>query len=275
MKRDSMRSLFILIIISCINPTLSQTNELGIFVGGSLFHGDVGYQNAEYSVLDSRPVLGIHLKRNFNYHFGVMFSISKGSLFADDMSSGDAFIQLRGLHFKSKITEFGLLFEFNFKPYLSYDNDHNHSPFIFSGITKFYFNPQAQYSDGNWYNLRPLSTEGQESDLYPSRDFYKLNGIAIPIGIGYKVNIYEFLTLSFNLGWRLTFTDYIDDVSTTYVESTLLSDLTSELMDPSEYHFPSGFQRGNPYNKDKYGFFGLSILYSIKDPNNGCNDIIY
>jgi hypothetical protein len=251
-----------------------QTNELGVFGGGSLFHGDVGSQNSENAILESQPTIGIHLKRNLNYYFGLNLSIMSGRIQAHDVKSNDFYINTRDLQFKSKITEFSFLLEFNFRPYLSRDPDYNYTPFIFSGISKFYYNPQNQASNGIWYNLRPLLTEGQGSDFYPGRELYKLSGIAIPIGVGYKVNIYNYITLSFTLGWRITFNDYIDDVSTTYIAESMLTDLALEMAEPSSHNFNDGFQRGNPYNKDKYGFWGLSIIYSIKDPVKECIDLI-
>ena len=266
--------LFFIISLITLN-TASQTNEIGVFLGGSMFHGDIGRKNAEATILDTRPVWGIQLKRNLNYHFSINLAFNRGELYGSDELSSDLFALERDITFKSKITELGLLLEFNFHPYLTRDVDYKSSPFIFTGISKFYFNPQGQYGDGNWYDLRPLSTEGQESDLYLARERYKLNGISIPIGIGYKVNIYEYLTISVNIGWRITFTDYIDDVSTTYVEEQILTDVGLALADPSQYNFNTGFQRGNPYTNDKYGFWGISILYSIKDRNKGCDNIVY
>ena len=61
-------------------PVISQTNEIGLFLGGSLFHGDVGYKNAEYSILNTKPVVGLNFKRNLNYHFGLLFSLCSGIL---------------------------------------------------------------------------------------------------------------------------------------------------------------------------------------------------
>ena len=278
MNNKSLYNLKILLflILGCIcNKSLSQTNEIGFFLGGSMFQGDVGPQNAEKSILNTKPVWGLQFKRNLNYHFGVNLSITRGELYSSDDLSNDLFALQKNITFKSNITEFGLFLEFNFQPYLTRDPDYNNSTFIFSGITKFYFNPEGQYIDGNWYSLRPLSTEGQESDLYLARERYKLSGYSIPIGIGYKINAYEFLTISFNLGWRITFTDYIDDVSTTYVEESILTELGQVLADPSENNFNTGFQRGNPYTNDKYGFLGISILYSIKDRNKDCDNIVY
>ena len=164
----------------------SQTNEIGVFLGGSLFHGDVGSNSVENAMLNSKPVFGMEYKRNFNYHFGIALIIKRGQLYADDKNSLDPFALERNLHFKSKITEFGLISEFNFRPYLSRDAEYNITPFIFFGISKFFFNPKAQHVDGSWYSLRPLHTEGQDSDLYPNRVLYELDGISIPFGFGYK-----------------------------------------------------------------------------------------
>ena len=267
----------IILFICSFNYVIAtcQTNEIGIFLGGSLFHGDIGNNNAEYAILNTQPAFGFQLKRNLNYHFGISINLNRGTLFATDENNADLFKLERNLHFKSKITEFGLIGEFNFRPYISRNSEYNQSPFVFFGITNFYFNPQAQSSNGNWHNLRPLGTEGQGSDFYPQRELYRLKGIAIPFGVGYKINIYEYLTLNINLSWRITFTDYIDDVSTTYVNPDILSELGAELANPSENKFKEGFQRGDPNQNDKYGFLGLTILYSIKDPQQNCENITY
>jgi hypothetical protein len=251
----------------------SQTYEAGCFLGRSLFHGDIGYNNAEYSLVHTQSVLGVQVKRNLNHHFSIDASIKRGSISANDAYSTDVFALERNLHFRSKITEIGVIAEFNFRPYLSYDPKHNHTPFVFSGITRFFFNPQSQHPDGNWYSLRPLATEGQGSDAEPARKLYDLHGTSIPFGIGYKFNIFNFITLNCNISWRITFTDYLDDVSKTYVDPSMSNQLGNELANQSDTEFSNGFQRGNPYNNDKYGFFGISIMYSIKDPKSKCSNL--
>ena len=263
-----------IIILMSIN-IMAQTNEVGVFIGGSLFHGDIGHIKAENSIKDTRLVYGLEFKRNFNYHFGVHLSLKRGEIYAADENSSDLFVLTRNLSFKSKISEIGLIAEFNFKPYISRDNDYTSAPFVFAGITQFYFNPQALSDNGIWYNLRPLNTEGQESDLYPTRKLYDLNGISIPFGIGYKIKLYNMITINLKWSWRITKTDYIDDVSQTYVEDGILSNVGEQLSNQSNIAFQPGFQRGNPNNNDKYGFFGISIMYSIKDPNKGCDNITY
>ncbi|MDC0189359.1 DUF6089 family protein [Flavobacteriales bacterium] len=266
--------LYIIIYLAIPSLILSQTNELGMFIGGSLFHGDIGYQNAELSLLKSKKSIGLEFKRNLNYHFGVKISVINGEIYADSKHNPNIFREQQNLKFRSKITEIGILFELNFRPYLSRDDEYNSTPFVFTGLTNFYFNPQSK-NNGNWYNLRPLKTEGQGSDAYPTRDLYRLNGLSIPVGIGYKFNAYKVLTIAFNIGWRITFIDYIDDVSTTYVDDAILNSLGQDLSNPSNHQFTTGFQRGDPYDNDKYGFFGVSVLYSFKDKSKDCKDIIY
>ena len=254
---------------------IGQTNEVGIFLGGSLFKGDIGVHRNEHIIHNMRPTFGFQFKRNFNYHFGISFNANKSELYSADSYSSDVFELTRNLNFRSKITELSLFLEFNFRPYMSREPEHNVSPFVFAGITKFFFNPQAQHDNGTWYDLRPIGTEGQGSDFYPNKNLYDLDGIAIPFGFGYKFNVYDVLTLSLNISWRITFTDYLDDVSTTYIDVTRLDEIDAELVDQSNKKFTPGFQRGDPYNNDKYGFLGIHILYSIKDPKKECNNIVY
>ena len=257
-----------MIILLFTNNIAGQSRELGLFIGGSLFHGDVGYLNAESSIIQTKTSFGFKVQRNLNYHFGLNLSANHGELFADDILSSDIYRVNRGLHFKSKITEIALISELNFRPYMSYNTEYNRTPYVFAGVAKYFYNPKAQGPDGNWYSLRPLNNEGQGSTIYPEREVYKLHGVSIPFGVGYKFNLYEFITLSFSMSWRITFNDYIDDVSTTYIEQ-------NKPENQSDNNLTQGFQRGNPYDNDKYGFVGLSITYSIKDPQKGCTDIVY
>ena len=185
------RIFFSVIVFVLINSnfTSAQTNELGIFFGGSLFHGDLGFQNSENAFMGSRPSFGINIKRNINYYFGLNLSIKRGIIQAKDSSSEDLFNQNRDLDFRSYITDLSLLFEFNFQPYSSRDSEYNNSFFVYSGVSRFYFNPQRQSENGFWYNLRPLNTEGQGSDFYPGRQPYDLSAFSIPVGVGYKVKL--------------------------------------------------------------------------------------
>ena len=272
MIKKNILNLILIININTLSCLISQTNEIGIFIGESIFHGDVG---KEFNSLNSETgnTFGFTYKRNFDYYLSLSIGIKHGQIFAIDKNSNDPFKQNRNLSFKSNITDFSLISELNFRPYLSRNEDVFYTPYLYTGISRFIFNPRGMDSGGTWYNLMPLGTEGQQSGFFPGRPPYKLSGIAIPLGFGYKIKALNFLTLIIEMGFRITFTDYLDDVSTTYIDNVYLQGIASELADKSPLGQPEGAQRGNPYNTDKFGFFGISIFYSIKDPKKECNHI--
>src|SRR5208283_3885074 len=92
--------------------------------------------------------------------------------------------------------------------------------YLFAGASVMYFNPHGEWN-GQWYALRPLSTEGE--GLVPTRRKYSLIQPAIPLGIGFKFALNDKWSVGIEYGIRITFTDYIDDVSKTYFDPTLLS----------------------------------------------------
>ena len=272
MIKKTLLYFIVIINVGTLSFLACQTNEIGIFIGESIFHGDVG-KNINSISKETGVSWGFTYKRNFDYYFSICLGLKHGEIFASDQNSHDPFKQNRNLSFKSNITEFSLISELNFRPYLSRNKDVFYTPYLFAGLSKFLFNPRGRDSSGTWHNLMPLGTEGQQSGFFMGRPPYKLNGIAIPLGFGYKIRVLDFLTLIAEIGLRVTFTDYLDDVSTTYVDDIYLDDLASELADKSSTGQYEGFQRGNPHNKDKFGFFGISIFYSIKDPKKECNHI--
>jgi len=159
-------------------------------------------------------------------------------------------------------------------------------PYFFAGIAAFYFNPQGKYPDdgdvvsmrGKWVNLKPLKTEGQ--GIIPTRDDYSLLQIAIPLGFGFKYAYDRTISIGFEYGLRLTFTDYIDDASTTYVSSQMLKDyhlenndadmaeLAAYFSNPSNQNLQNsitypGQQRGDVRDKDAYMFAKITLYYKL------------
>jgi len=267
---------FIVLYFLILSPKLiCQTNEIGLFAGGSIFNGDVGGTSLESIHQRTKPAFGFSYKNNINYYLTINLMIKRGELYANDQNSNELFDLTRNLNFKSHITEFGIITELNFRPFLSRDADYKKTPFMFIGISTYAFNPKTKDSNGVWRNLRAVGTEGQHNDNYPGREPYKLSGMAIPFGLGYKLRASNVLTINLSLGWRITFSDYIDDVSTTYVDNNIFNEIDAALADNSYTGMSEGSQRGNPYNNDKYGFFGISILYSIKDKVEGCENIVF
>ncbi len=185
----------------------------------------------------------------------------------------------RNLSFRSNITEISLIAEF-YPLYAFVDWDVKEvepprfSPYIMAGVGYFKFNPQANLN-GTWVNLQPLSTEGQGFVEYPDRQPYKLSGLSIPIGGGVKYELSPLINLRVEFLYRPTNTDYLDDVSTTYIdkETDYLSNgftgarlnnaflLTDRQRGEYLPQTLPGKKRGNP--KDNDNFFSLNLKLGL------------
>ncbi len=120
--------------------------------------------------------------------------------------------------------------------------------YLFAGVSAIYFNPQA-YSEGKWYNLHPLHTEGQGLPGYNKH--YSRISIAIPVGIGMKFKISPFRSIGIEAGWRFAMTDYIDDVgSGRYPSTQTMLDNFGEMAAILSYR---GHGRTNDYNINYQG----------------------
>jgi hypothetical protein len=135
----------------------------------------------------------------------------------------------------------------------------------------------AQY-DGKWVELQPLGTEGQETTKYNDKRRYGLTQVSIPIGMGYKTQLNEDWALGIEFGVRKTFTDYLDDVSTIYVDDQIVGGaygyLAVAMKDRArevgqELHANDN-PRGNSKNKDWYMFFGLTLTRPIVGGRGHC-----
>lgn len=128
----------------------------------------------------------------------------------------------RNLSFRSPITDFQLSFEIHplfFKQYTEEQAPY-WSPYFIGGIGYFLFNPQAALQ-GSWYDLHPLRLEGQGFSSYPGHKPYQLKQFNIPIGLGIKYEISASFNARMEIAHRILFTDYLDDVSTSYIDPSL------------------------------------------------------
>ncbi|MEI9809304.1 MAG: hypothetical protein WDO16_16350 [Bacteroidota bacterium] len=142
------------------------------------------------------------------------------------------------------------------------------SPYLVAGIGLFTFSPEAQL-DGRWYPLQPLHTEGQGFKEYPDRKPYKLTQINIPVGIGVRYEVNDYLNARLEIVHRFLFTDYLDDVSEkeyvdpalfyTYLSSSQAS--VAERLSNRSGAFYKDRQRGDP--KDNDSFFTIQLKLGI------------
>lgn len=195
---------------------------------------------------------------------------------ASDAESKVASQELRNLSFRSAVWEFSPILEFNFFPYEVGNSTTPATPYVFGGFALFRYNPKTEFM-GKDVELQPLGTEGQGTAAYADRKMYNLTSVSLPFGMGVKFHAFGRLGVSIEWGLRKTFTDYLDDVSTTYadpdvlyathgVQSALLADRS--LIQPGEYNVDR--QRGNPSNKDWYSFAGITLSYKLMKKRRPC-----
>lgn len=256
--------IFIVFTISLfIGSALAQHNEIGLFGGGSYYIGDLN-PSAHFS--QTKPAAGLIYRHHFNARVSIRGQVMHGSIEGSDAKS--KFNIQRNLSFRSELNEAAAIIEINFLPYLPGKLETIATTYVFGGISVFHFNPKAEYQ-GTWYDLQPLRTEGEKKP-------YPLYNVSIPFGLGCKLNLAKRISAAIEWGLRMTFTDYLDDVSTVYVDLSQtnisnfpnLADRSPEINEPPNLIHS---QRGNSRNNDWYSFFGISVTYKIKDVNAPCH----
>jgi hypothetical protein len=274
----------------------NRVTYLSIFGGPSKYLGDIGNQNnsfwRQYSIRQGTWMAGGSIKRVYARKFAWQLQGTFGNLAGADREvtfkdKTDSNYQLfeRNLDFRTKISEASLMFEiypfmFLNKKYKLYKFPVQ--PFFTGGGAIFSYNPQGSYYDDVykatiWYDLKPLHTEGQGFAAYPNRPEYSLTQYAVPYGGGLNMYLGPRNYIAIGITGRKLFTDYLDDVSTTYIDKKYFDtyitntddvDVAKQLSDKSILINPftnntDGAQRGN-YNKyDAYFTYYIKIGFKI------------
>ncbi len=260
--------LFILLLCYFPQHLLAQEWEFGALVGSSGYIGDINPRNP-FKFTDAASTL--FAKYNYSSYTSFKLAFTKASVQGNDANSSNANQNLRNLNFTSAISDFSLLYEFNFFEFIPGQKKTNFTPYAITGISYFTFNPQTSYN-GIAYNLRDLGTEGQGTNLNPDKK-YKTASFAIPFGLGLKYSFKRNFILGFELGYRNTFTDYLDDISGNYVNKTALTStngaVAAALADRSAEVNQgvsigqANLQRGDNTRRDFYMFTGISLSYAF------------
>lgn len=244
----------------------AQTMEVGGFAGTSYYIGEL---NPGLPFNQTQFAYGALVRYNLNARWALKFNYYRGQLQGSDATGGS--VKDRDLNFKSKINDFSLVAEFNFWEYYTGSKKSYFTPFIFGGLS--YFNFKSTSYSG--VDLQSIGTEGQNVG-FDGRSPYKQYSFAMTFGFGIKYSVSERIGLAFECGMRKTFTDYIDDISTSYYLEGQNIDPNNQgqvLSDPTMSH-DEYMQRGNDQNKDWYNYTGISITYKFDlRSNKKCNNL--
>ena len=269
---------------------LGSSNYLGDLGGNSDLQnnilGDIDFKENTFFYGFSlthlrKEAIGLRL----SYVFGKIAGSDKNTYFQNtDDPSYSRFV--RNLDFQTQINEGSLMLEIHPFKFFSYKKGLHNSylqPYALIGVGRYSFNPQGSYFDpileeNVWVDLQPLSLEGQGMAEFPDRKVYKLSQWNIPYGFGFNYEISRTVSLGLEYVGRILFTDYLDDVSTSFIDPALFDNyLTpenaelarilnnkSKSVDATRAYKP-GQQRGSD-SKDLY--FSINARLSIKISKN-------
>ena len=220
-----MRYLIILTLsILSFQLSHSQINEIGVFVGGSNFIGDVGATNY---ISPNSPTLGLIYKWNASPRHSWRATLIYSDLKADDIDSDDPRRIQRGYNFDSNLLEFSAGIEFTFFDFNLHTGEKIATPYIYTGI--------SVANHDNYYYLNGVQTsENNNSWAY-----------GIPMTLGFKANFLDSFVIGVEVGARYTFSDEIDGSI------------------PDDGFRKPQYQFGNINNNDWYVFTGLTLTYTF------------
>lgn len=261
-----MRKLLFLAFFALLTTgqLFAQRNDVGLFLGVAKYKGELS--NSFYTINFIHPAFGAYFRNNFNQHWAFRVGATISEVSGDDAYSKYGYEVNRNLSFTSAIQEVSGQFEFNFMPYELGNYNYLFTTYMFGGLSAFHFNPKAELH-GQEIELQPLGTEGQ--GVYSDRQPYSLYSAALLFGGGFKING-DNIGFTIEMGARRAYTDYLDDVSSTYPDpvrllatngptAVALSDRTLGA-DP---HLMEGKKRGNADDPDWYMFTGVSAYIAI------------
>ena len=185
-----MKKRLILLLFICVSSNcLSQINEIGFFLGGVNYVGDVGPTN----YIKPNNIGGsILYKYNLNPRIAIRGTFSYFSLSGNDANSENTIRQQRGFSFKNSINEFAVGIEYNFYEYDLSSRDHTSTPYILLQMAAVdYETPRLKNPDNSYKFTRNTS-------------------VSIPFGVGFKTKVYGKIAFAIETTFRYTFTDELD-----------------------------------------------------------------
>lgn len=273
------RLFWVLLLLSLLKITavsaqwesIHQDGEIGLTAGGAHYFGDLN----TVSRLDApKFAMGAFYRKQFGNYIGVRLAAHFAQLgYSDTRNTNNAFQLARNLSFNTNLFELSLQGDFNFFKFIPGNIYHSFTPYVTFGIGLFNYDPYTFLGTrdalGNIsyekVQLRPLGTEGQGDPNYPDRSPYSTIAFCFPVGVGAKYAINDRFNVGFEIAQRFTSTDYLDDVSTTYVGSSSIWDAKAQLLqDRSANNIGlPGYQRGFSNQKDQFIFAELFFSFNL------------
>lgn len=275
-----MKNILVLFFILCLTSvTKAQWLwDYGFSLGVSNYLGDIGGKEqtrrdfvADMKMSKTRWNAGGFARYKVRPNISVKLAIDYLRIEGDDKLSTNPARNARNLNFRNDMFDLGFTGEYFFYTDNDLGNTYRYRngfrAYIFAGVGGYYSNPKA-LKDGSWVKLRPLTTEGVK---------YSAFGVNIPAGIGFYFTFKKKHRVGYELNYRTTFTDYLDDISGDYPEDPSMSgdpslslrtyELNPVITDENVGLYKShnwGEKRGDNTHKDGYMTMSVSYSYVIR-----------
>ncbi|MDA0984559.1 MAG: DUF6089 family protein [Bacteroidetes bacterium] len=210
----------------------AQFHEVGLFLGGSNYIGDIG---TDRYIDPNSPAIGLLYKWNVTNRYSLRGGFTLTKLVETEYNNSDINRFNRSYKVDKSIQEAIVGIEVNFKEFNLHDADFNFTPYFFYGISYFryeqyFITPRGPFSPPTYNN------------------YGKDEKIAVPFTLGVKLNPNPLFILGFELGARYTLTDNLDGSNP-----------------ENEYANELGYKFGNVANNDWYVFMGFTISFTFGD----------
>lgn len=251
-----------------LEPYVHQ-GEVGVSVGLAHYFGDL---NPNTGLNRPKTAAGIFFRKQVSNYIGIRIAGDYALLGYSDVYSSNPVQQARNLSFNSNVWELSLAGDFNFFEFHPGFEGYEFTPYVGLGVGVFSYDPYA-YLNGEKYLLRTLGTEGQGSSLYPNLKPYNPIAISIPFTLGVKYALSARTNVFAELTYRMTNTDYLDDVSGLYAPDAFPplpdgSPSPAFLLQDRSYETGTsigikGKQRGNSLQKDAFATLKVGVSLNL------------
>ena len=237
--------------------------------GVSSYFGDL---NEPGDIIDTDFNFNVGLQYFFTNRVAIRTEAAWFRLSGDDAEAESNGRQVRNLSFRSDNVELNVV---GIIQAFSNGNRFYQRPNVnlygFGGLGILFFNPRGEVPMNDW-NGNPLPDGGDYVALQPLEtegESYSRWALVVPLGAGVKIKAGPFFNINIEGGYRFTFTDYLDDVSTRYIDhNSLDADPLRQAMADKRFLIdlpPSeaGNIRGNESDNDGYFIFSVKVDYYL------------
>lgn len=277
MKR--LLTLLAILILSTTANAQRYNLGFGLRAGATNFLGDIGSGDLarnfvfNMELADTRWAVGPYIRYRFHPLFAIQGSMTYGRIQGMDSNSDNGPRRGRNLDFTNDIFDISTKLEF-YPQILSvsdvgfrgrYRTDFQ--TYFFVGAGALVHNPKGIHPvTGEKVKLRPLMTEGES---------YSPVAFQTPYGGGFFFTHNRQHRIGFEFSWSWTFTDYLDDISGTYVQHdpgteayVMANKYINQAGVPEPEQYGPGSPRGDPTDRDNYMFMTISYSYLIRTRNS-------